>query len=60
MDDELPIDYLNQNMLKKTLEIMKINKYYGLCNIGNTIYTNDVNNHLVIDHPSQIYYLIFP
>tara|TARA_Y100000992_G_scaffold283994_1_gene233761 strand:+ start:276 stop:1244 length:969 start_codon:yes stop_codon:yes gene_type:complete len=59
MDDELPIDYLNQNMLEKTLEIMKINKHYGLCNIGNTIYTNDVNNHLVIHHPSQIYYLIF-
>ena len=48
MDDELPINYLNQNMLEKTLEIMKINKHYGLCNIGNTIYTNDMHNKFKI------------
>lgn len=38
MDDELPIDYLNEESLNITLNKMKENTNYGLCNIGNTIY----------------------
>ena len=32
MDDELPIDYLNENALNSVLSLMKNNKKYGLCN----------------------------
>ena len=49
MDDEFPIDYLNENLLNLTLSTLKSNNKYGLCNIGNTIYEKNRPFKFIID-----------